>query len=401
MSTSDAQISQQAGLFSATVTAFAVESYKWLQDSPTDILARLQLQALLNETHLAINSREPTANAVVCINTFWFASLTISLASVVVSILCKQWLYEYQRYENLTGEQSFLIRDLRYKGLRGWRVPMIISTLPLLLQAALVLFLLGLLVLLWSLNNAVASIVTVIVGLILVFLIGTSLLPSLQYLFPMFETQCAYKSSQSWLLFLASVAWLPDDSWVGIDLWEATHLNLDKLPSLWQFYESFSSSVDAIRDIYHCLVRASPEQSTDFVRKLRTPPGHRSSVALPAKPNGPSKRLVQLRESLRGRFRPDIQGGPRLTRNRESYQVPQPAIWTQAESCSRERALSDFLGHHIYMPDPQIFNRHAEHCVRLLDNSRGSWEATENTFYDLQDSIRLAGASIEWDNGEW
>ncbi|KAF9467504.1 hypothetical protein BDZ94DRAFT_1155683, partial [Collybia nuda] len=30
-----------AGLFSATVTAFAVESYQWLQESPSDTLARL------------------------------------------------------------------------------------------------------------------------------------------------------------------------------------------------------------------------------------------------------------------------------------------------------------------------------------------------------------------------
>ncbi|KAF9467505.1 hypothetical protein BDZ94DRAFT_1146781, partial [Collybia nuda] len=132
------------------------------------------------------------------INTLWFASLTLSLAAVIISILCKQWLYEYQRYDNFTTDDSLLIHGLRYRGLQAWRVPEIISSLPLLLQTALVSFLIGILLLLWSLENTVAVISTIIIGLTFLFLIITTALPSIQYIFPKFHTQCAYKSSQSW-----------------------------------------------------------------------------------------------------------------------------------------------------------------------------------------------------------
>ncbi|KAF9458419.1 hypothetical protein BDZ94DRAFT_1270689 [Collybia nuda] len=160
-----------AGLFSATVTAFTIESYQWLSETPTDTLARLQLRALLNATldPAAVDSLAPAKFSVspssVWINTLWFASLAFALTAAVVSILCKQWLYEYQRYENVTTEDSFLIHGLCYRGLQTWRVPEIITSLPILLQIALVLFLSGILVLLWSFQSVVASITTVIVGL--------------------------------------------------------------------------------------------------------------------------------------------------------------------------------------------------------------------------------------------
>ncbi|KAF9457585.1 hypothetical protein BDZ94DRAFT_1147558, partial [Collybia nuda] len=151
-----------AGLFSATVTAFTVESYQWLDETPANMLARLQLRdRLLNlnatTSHDQLNNLAPTAFKVsassVAINVLWFASLTLTLAVVVISFLCKQWIHEYQRYDNYTTKNVVLINGLRYRGLQAWRVPEIIATLPILLQAALMLFLIGLLVLLGPLQT--------------------------------------------------------------------------------------------------------------------------------------------------------------------------------------------------------------------------------------------------------
>ncbi|KAF9467114.1 hypothetical protein BDZ94DRAFT_1280471 [Collybia nuda] len=135
-----------SGLFSATVTAFTVESYQWLNETPTDTLARLQLRDRFDAAQNPdIDRLAPATFSVsstsVAINTLWFASLTLSLAAVVISILCKQWLHEYQRYDNFTTDEAFLIRGLRYRGLMAWRVPEIIASLPLLLQTALILLL--------------------------------------------------------------------------------------------------------------------------------------------------------------------------------------------------------------------------------------------------------------------
>jgi len=96
---------------------------------------------------------------------------------------------------------------MRYEGLIKWHVPGILSILPLLLQLSLVLFFVGLLDLLWSLNALVAACVSAAVGIVMLFLIVTTALPALQYALTKDEhlrvPQCPYKSPQSWLFYRA------------------------------------------------------------------------------------------------------------------------------------------------------------------------------------------------------
>ncbi|EJD54850.1 hypothetical protein AURDEDRAFT_28079, partial [Auricularia subglabra TFB-10046 SS5] len=95
-----------AGLFSAVVTAFTVESYKWLSTDPTELSVELLRQAvgLLAQTQ---NQSTPTAipppspqlssATIARINAYWFLSLTLSLSAALLGILCKQWVREYER----------------------------------------------------------------------------------------------------------------------------------------------------------------------------------------------------------------------------------------------------------------------------------------------------------------
>ncbi|KAF9257478.1 hypothetical protein L218DRAFT_879382, partial [Marasmius fiardii PR-910] len=116
-----------AGLFSAVVTAFTIESYQWLQEDPADTSA-----ALLNSTVILLmqiaqqssQSSSPstitppsqplpfTASAsVVRINTFWFLSLTLALVDALFGLLCKQWLREHKRQTNTqTPGQALALR---------------------------------------------------------------------------------------------------------------------------------------------------------------------------------------------------------------------------------------------------------------------------------------------------
>ena len=87
--------------------------------------------------------------AQVRINIVWFLSLTVSLTTVLVGILCLQWLREFQRDAALPHKDAVALRQMRYEGLIQWHVPGILSILPLLLQLSLVLFFIGLLDLLW------------------------------------------------------------------------------------------------------------------------------------------------------------------------------------------------------------------------------------------------------------
>ncbi|KAF9256905.1 hypothetical protein L218DRAFT_832414, partial [Marasmius fiardii PR-910] len=96
-----------AGLFSAVVTAFTIESYQWLQEDPADTFA-----ALLNSTSISVSltltlTSLPTQFAaspsVVQINTFWSVSLTLALVDALFGLFCKQWLREHKRQTNTQG----------------------------------------------------------------------------------------------------------------------------------------------------------------------------------------------------------------------------------------------------------------------------------------------------------
>ncbi|KAE9393224.1 hypothetical protein BT96DRAFT_230237 [Gymnopus androsaceus JB14] len=197
-----------AGLFSATVTAFATESYQWLQqDTDSAIFAQLvYISERLNGSTSpapAVSAFTP-APASIRINVFWFLSLTISLATVLVGILCKQWLREYQKEASAGRHLTLELRQMRYESLQKWGVPEILSALPLLLQLALVLFFAGMLDLLWSLNPVVAGLVTAVVGLSMFIVVATSVLPSCYILMKQRQETdtvfpCPYKSPQSWL----------------------------------------------------------------------------------------------------------------------------------------------------------------------------------------------------------
>ena len=134
------------------------------------------------------------------LNTLWFSSLVCSLLSASLGLLVKQWLREYLAGSSNISRESIRIRQYRYDGMRRWRVPEIILCLPILLQAALLLFFIGLLDLLWTLHPIVAGVVTTIVAVSMLFAITTSLLPPL---YP----DCPYKSPQSWLI-CAFTQWL-------------------------------------------------------------------------------------------------------------------------------------------------------------------------------------------------
>lgn len=178
----------KAGLFSAVVTAFIVESYRSLQPDPNDSIVTLSsyINDPSNSNSTAIpvlQSFSPTPSSV-RVNTFWFISLVLSLATVLVGIIALQWLREYQSYStNLTSRDKYALFMMRADGLKTWHVPKIFTTLPLLLQSALILFFGGTIDFLHAIGRwAVTIPVAVIVDLILTFLVATTLLPWLQML---------------------------------------------------------------------------------------------------------------------------------------------------------------------------------------------------------------------------
>ncbi|KDR78341.1 hypothetical protein GALMADRAFT_1367350, partial [Galerina marginata CBS 339.88] len=205
----------EAGLFSAVVTAFIVESYKNLKPDPNDAIIGLlshiatrldNATSILPSASQLNNEFSPTASSI-RINTFWFVSLVLSLTTVLVGIVSLQWLREHQFYPNyLSPKQTFALFNMRSEGLRNWHVQKVFTLLPLLLQSALVLFLGGMIDFLLSFGDIVVIPVGAVIGSTIFFLIATTMLPAIQgFLFylpiPYYgkehPVQCPYKSPQS------------------------------------------------------------------------------------------------------------------------------------------------------------------------------------------------------------
>jgi hypothetical protein len=118
----------------------------------------------------------------------WVTALVASLVSALLGILVKSWLREFSNRGLTSPRESVRMRQFRYDGLIAWRMSDIVASLPLLLQFALVLFLVGLLDLLWTVNQTVAVWTTVIVSSSLLVIFAS-------FIAPIFQPSCPYKST--------------------------------------------------------------------------------------------------------------------------------------------------------------------------------------------------------------
>ncbi|KAI0644899.1 hypothetical protein C8Q79DRAFT_739345 [Trametes meyenii] len=210
-----------AGLFSAILTAFTVQSYPLLQPVVPDpsivILQQLSLQitSFSNQFPTPNSTRaspagipvpDPVSRSVVWLNVLWFSSLVLSLSSASIGILIKQWLNEYNSGISGTSCEVARLRQRRLNNMLEWHVADVVVAIPILLQLSLALFLAGLLILLWSLESTVAATATVFITSLALFTVGTTVLPLVK------ET-CAYLSPQTFLLYLA---WQRVTFWISV-----------------------------------------------------------------------------------------------------------------------------------------------------------------------------------------
>ncbi|KAI0631330.1 hypothetical protein C8Q77DRAFT_1132768 [Trametes polyzona] len=204
-----------AGVFAVVLTAFNIESYKLLRPDPSNDAAMAfkqfsqQVNSLsflishpfVNATQRVLQLDDNTGNSppviqpsIVILNILWFSSLVLSIASASLALTVKQCILEMASGLNGTSHEDARLRQHRYNSLRTWRIPDVVQIVPMLLQIALVLFLAGLVVLLWTLQETVAAVTTVMAGcLILVLGISSTL--------PIFVSNCPYRSPQTFVIY--------------------------------------------------------------------------------------------------------------------------------------------------------------------------------------------------------
>jgi hypothetical protein len=169
-----------AGLFSAILTTFIVESYKLLDiyNPPPGFFG--------------------PGGYTVRVNAMWFGSLMTSLIAALLSIHCKQWLDGYGVDLLFTGSPDDLpnicrMRQYRYQGLHRYYIPEVIGLLPVLLYLSLLFFAVGLIDFLWHLNRGIAIYVSCLCGIVVFFHLYTTVTP-------FFTTQSPFKTPLSILL---------------------------------------------------------------------------------------------------------------------------------------------------------------------------------------------------------
>lgn len=171
-------------------------SVEVLERISTQLASFLPPTALSNltATEGKLSTFHPTGISV-AINAVWFLSLTFALLAALFAILIQQWLRQYASLPQVTGRARAHLRQRRYKALREWFVPQLISALSVLLQLTLFLFLGGLIAFLWTVNTAVAIVITAAVGIFFLVFALTTILPAIL-------VECPYRSPLAWFFYV-------------------------------------------------------------------------------------------------------------------------------------------------------------------------------------------------------
>ncbi|KAI0748636.1 hypothetical protein C8Q80DRAFT_1271016 [Daedaleopsis nitida] len=168
-----------AGLFSAVVTAFLVESCKSLHPEPTERIAAV-LELIAAEIRNATIEESPIGPTVD--TSFWLGEYAAGIMTISRSRVSRKHAHTRQH---------------RHNALCKWRVKTIMTALPVILQVALVFFLVGISELLWAFNRNVGIVAISFLAALLAFSLVTSVLP-------MFSEDCSYRSPQAFALYFGT-----------------------------------------------------------------------------------------------------------------------------------------------------------------------------------------------------
>ncbi|KAJ7896757.1 hypothetical protein B0H14DRAFT_2333253, partial [Mycena olivaceomarginata] len=167
----------QAGLFSTSLTAFIIESYKNLtpDQSATSIVLLTQISRQL-DPRLDASSLEavasapfvPATSSLAC-NILWFLSLGLSLCCALIATLVQQWSRDFIQRTNQTSTSVIRARicSYLYLGIQRFGMHTVVGFIPLLMHRSLLLFFSGLVAFLYPINATVMIVAATLLGLIM------------------------------------------------------------------------------------------------------------------------------------------------------------------------------------------------------------------------------------------
>jgi hypothetical protein len=209
-------MARQAGLFSAVLTAFIIDSKQNLKVNPQDemVFYLQQNVAILDQISRQISSIAPQISVSrnsppsytgfqlsasdIRVNVFWFMALIFSLAAALLATLVQQWVRDYmhgfQRYSDPLKRAR--LRQYLHEGSKGWYMPVVAEAVPGLLHISLFLFFVGLCDFVLNVNTKVGVSTTTPIAI-------TGLLYIFTTIAPVINPQSPYQNSFSGLIWYA------------------------------------------------------------------------------------------------------------------------------------------------------------------------------------------------------
>ncbi|KAJ7433233.1 hypothetical protein FB451DRAFT_1473876 [Mycena latifolia] len=179
-----------AGLFSASLTAFLIESYGTLTRDQGDatIAILMQIPPDLGIWELLIS--------LTC-NTLWFISLGLSLSCALIATLVEQWARDFIQKTDMRPSPIIRARifSYLYYGIRRFNMHAVVELIPLLLHISVILFFTGLVAFLHPVNSVIMAVAAALLFIIL------SVYGYLTVL-PIFHSDCPFRTPLSGLLRL-------------------------------------------------------------------------------------------------------------------------------------------------------------------------------------------------------
>ncbi|KAJ7082768.1 hypothetical protein C8R44DRAFT_579874, partial [Mycena epipterygia] len=186
-----------AGLFSASLVAFLMESYKTLTPDSSDMMVLLLTQ-ISNQLAAAANGTTfisiphtpftPLTSSLVC-NILWFISLGLSLTCALIATLVEQWAREFIHKADMRSEPVLRahVFSYLYYGLKRFEMHTVVEIIPLLLHASLLFFFAGLVAFLIPVHIAI----TAVAGILLAIAVSVY---SLLTILPLVYIDCPYRT---------------------------------------------------------------------------------------------------------------------------------------------------------------------------------------------------------------
>ncbi|KAI0260311.1 hypothetical protein BC834DRAFT_901524 [Gloeopeniophorella convolvens] len=202
------------GLFSATVAAFLIESYKLLIPDPEDrivsLLGQISQQLAANSSTTGITSTSSgtpfrQTSSSIRINILWFMSLALSITCALIATLMQTWVRRYiqvTQQNNASVQKQARIRSYFYHGVEKFGLPTAVGVIPALLHISVFLFFAGLAEFVFNLSDTVGSILVSYFAVCAFAYLALSMLP-------LFISNCPYHTPlTSFFWFLYHLLWL-------------------------------------------------------------------------------------------------------------------------------------------------------------------------------------------------